>query len=488
MEEPKILNNRYQLGAKIGHGPMATVYEATDLENDRQVAVKIFQSRFLTDPNFAIRFREHLKIIVELDHDNMATILDYGRADGVYYLAMEMLPGLTLRTVIAEQGALSAAHAVHISQQICAGVQEIHQQGLVHRDLKPENILLLPDGQVKITDVGLTSLLSETGLSKTDVMVNGVGYMSPEQARGQAVGPPSDIYNIGILLYEMLTERLPFESSDAWQVVKMHAQDIPPSTHDINPKVPIGLSRIVDRALQKEPSGRFASAAEMEVALAELPQSEGFWWHRLPAPISSKEGSNLLAFLAGFRQQAPVQLRRWGAAIAARMKRTSLSRRELVAYYFASFLIAFAILFSISGLMLDDASQVTIDDASHQSMIDAHEFNDRRDQPPKESVLPWALTSTVSRSLNNGQEKQAVDSGANVSEGSASASPAGATGGGAPVKEQGGGEKGGQAKGKDKQGGKGNGKGNDKGKKKGQDNKGKGNNNGKGKGAGGKKK
>ncbi len=473
MEEPKTLENRYRLATEIGRGPMATVYQAVDLEGSQQVVVKVFQSRFQTDPGFAVRFREHLKVLVEIDHKNLLTILDYGLVDGKYYIVMEEHHGLTLRTVIAEQGALSPSQAVHISKQICAAVNVLHEQGLVHRDLKPENVLLLADGLVKVTDVGLTSLLSETGLSKTDVMLTGVGYMSPEQAHGKPVGPVSDIYNIGILLFEMLTGRLPFESSDAWKVVKMHAQETPPSAHDINPKVPIGLSRIVDQALQKESSGRFTSAAEMEMALAELPQSEGFWWHRLPARIKTSEGFSLLPLLASYRLYVSIRYRQLGTTIAATLRRISPSRRVLIVHYLASFLIAFALLFFLSGHLLDGTSQAANDGPKVQLNKTAPEIKDWWDQPPKVPTLLSSMNSTVPRSLLNGQENVTIDPENIPSQGTAGAVPAEATGTGGNLTQasnQGDGEKAD--------------KGNDNGKKNGQENKGKDNNNGKGNGNG----
>lgn len=492
MEEPKTLENRYRLVTKIGRGPMATVYQAVDLESDQQVVVKVFQSRFQTYPGFALRFRKHLKVLVEIDHENLLTILDYGLVDGDYYLVMEELHGLTLRTVIAEQGTMSPSQAVHISQQICAAMNVLHKQGLVHRDLKPENVLLLPDGQIKVTDAGLISLLSETGLSKTDVMLAGVGYISPEQARGKPVGPASDIYNMGILLFEMLTGRLPFESSDAWKVVNMHAQEPPPSAHDINPKVPIGLSRIVDQALQKESSGRFTSATEMEMALAELPHREGFWWHRLPARIKSSEGFSLQPLLASFRQYAPLRNRQLGPTIAATLRRNPPSRRVLAVHYLASFLIAFAILFFLSGHLLDGTSQAANDGLEVQLVKTAPEINNSRDQPSKVPILLSSQNSTLPRSLFHGQDNITTDTESVLSQGATSAAPAEATGGNlSQTNNQDNGEKGGKGNDKGKKNGqdnkgkgnnndKGKGNNNDKGKGKGQDNKGKGNNNGKG--------
>lgn len=260
----------YILQEEISRGPMASVYRATPPENGQPVAIKVFHTQYHSDPRFAIRFRNHMRRLAELSHDNLVHILDYGVDQTRYYIIMEWVDGTDLGSYISEYGLLSPALTAYIARQICVALDVIHQQGLVHQGIKPQNILLTADGQVKVTDVGLSRLLSESGLSKTHVMLAGVGYISPEQARGKKLTPQSDIYSLGATIFEMLTGRLPFESNDAWSVVRMHAMDTAPSPQQFNQQVPDGLANIVTRALQKDPELRFSGAVELEAALSKL--------------------------------------------------------------------------------------------------------------------------------------------------------------------------------------------------------------------------
>jgi serine/threonine protein kinase len=234
------------------------------------VAIKVFHPRYHADPRFAIRFREHLRRLVGLSHINLVRVIDYGVDGDHYYIVMEWIEGIDLRTYLTEQSPLSSAVSIFIARQICASLAAIHQHGLIHQGIKPANILLTVDGQVKVTDVGLSGLLSESGLSKTHVMLSGVAYIPPEQARGKKLTLQSDIYSLGVTLFEMLTGRLPFKSKDPWSMLRMHARESPPSPRQYNPQVPEELANIVSRALQKDPQLRFPDAAEMDLALFSL--------------------------------------------------------------------------------------------------------------------------------------------------------------------------------------------------------------------------
>jgi serine/threonine-protein kinase len=260
----------YRLEMEISRSPRASIYRAVDLKSDQPVALKVFHGRYLADPRFAIRFREHLRKLDELSHENLVAIRDYGIDQGHYFVAMEWMDGVDLGTYIAEHGPVPPALTIYIARQVCAGLGAVHRRGLIHRGVKPQNILLQPDGRVKVSDVGMSGLLSETGLSKTNVMMEGVGYISPEQARGKSLDPRSDIYSLGVTLFEMLTGRLPFVSHEAWSMVRMHAGEVPPSPRQLNPQVPEELANIVTRALQKDPKLRFPDAAQMDAALSDL--------------------------------------------------------------------------------------------------------------------------------------------------------------------------------------------------------------------------
>jgi serine/threonine protein kinase len=260
----------YRLEVEVHRSPRASIYQAVDLKNHEPVALKVFHGRYVADPRFAIRFREHMRQLNELAHENLLAMRSYGVDQGHYYVAMEWMGWVDLGTYMAEHGPISPALTVYIARQVCAGLAAVHGHGLLHRGIKPENILLQPDGRVKVSDVGMSGLLSETGLSKTNVMLEGVGYISPEQARGRGLDPRSDVYSLGVTLFEMLTGRLPFVSHEAWSMVRMHASEAPPSLQQINPEVPEDLAHIVTRALQKDPKARFSDIVQMDAALAEL--------------------------------------------------------------------------------------------------------------------------------------------------------------------------------------------------------------------------
>jgi serine/threonine protein kinase len=376
MHDEKRLGGRYLLMAEIGRGPIATVYRAVDIESDQEVTVNVIHSRFQTDPRFVIRFREHLKTIAELSHPNLASILDYGLLEGDFYITTEWIEGSKLSTYIAEHGALSPYQAVRLTRQICAAVGEIHQHGLIHRDLKPETILLDAGDQVRVTDIGLSSLLSESGLSKTDVLLNGVSYISPEQARGEPIGPESDIYSIGIILFEMLTNRPPFASNDSWSVISMHAGEIPPSPRKFNPLVPVELSEIVEQALQKTPDRRFTSVRSLEAALENLPQNELAFWHGIPSGVRSKDLSFILPLMLTSPLRKLMKGGHLSTLVTGRMTQKLRLGPVLALQFLASFLISFVLLFAVTGMVLDGATQSTVNGQRERTNVEVYEIND----------------------------------------------------------------------------------------------------------------
>jgi serine/threonine-protein kinase len=258
----------YRLEEEIHRGLSASVYRGSHLESGDQVAIKVFRERYQADPRFAIRFREHLRTLYRLSCQNLIAIRDYGLFEGRYYIVTEWVEGVDLGVYLSDHGTLSPWWAATVARQVCRALEAAHQAGLVHRGVKPQNILLTAQGQVKVTDVGMSGLVSETGLSRTNVMLEGIGYISPEQARAEPVGPASDVYSLGVTLFEMLTGRLPFVSTDVWTLVRLHATGVPPSPQALNPRLPADLAEVVRRSLEKTPGRRFASASEVEAALA----------------------------------------------------------------------------------------------------------------------------------------------------------------------------------------------------------------------------
>jgi eukaryotic-like serine/threonine-protein kinase len=288
MEQGELFAGRYGVEAQAGQGPVTAVYRAVDVESGRTVALKLFPAAFSSDPRFAIRFREHLRQVAALAHPNLLPILDYGLAEGRYYIVEAWAEGLNLSTYLSEFGPMAPGLAVAVGRQICAAVAAIHEQGLLHRDLKPENIFLLPAGAVRVADAGFGELVSETGLSRTSVMLDGIAYLSPEQARGEPAEQASDVYSSGILLFEMLTGAPPFVSNDLWSVVSMHAEVEAPPAHERNAAVPEALSAVVARALAKRRAGRYAAIAALDEALAALPHPEAIAFPVAPAPAAGE--------------------------------------------------------------------------------------------------------------------------------------------------------------------------------------------------------
>lgn len=343
------LFHRYRPQRELGRGPLATIYRAIDKDREEAVALKLFDARFRREPRFAIRFRQHLRAVVGLEHPNLARVLDYGLAGNHFYIVNELVEGMNLATLMAERGVLSPGMAAEVARQICLGLSAAHEYGLVHRNLKPENVLLSREGQVKVVDVGLSGLLSESGLSRTSVMLHGVDYMAPEQGRGQRAGPAADVYSVGVILFEMLADRPPFVSEDVWRVVQMHLQTPPPSLRRLNPNVSVELQAVVARALSKEPGERFASAGDMAAALAplaadgvslELPATP-------PPPSTERSSSALPVALERARRQARgllAELRAEGGP------RSVESAGLLLALQFViSFALTFLLLLALTG-------------------------------------------------------------------------------------------------------------------------------------------
>jgi serine/threonine-protein kinase len=386
MDDSKTLGGRYILESKIRRGSIATVYQAQDTVDERVVALKILHSHFGTDPRFVIQFREYLKAISGFSHENLVSIFDYGLIDGNHYLATEWIDGPTLTTYIAEQGALSHSLAVHIARQICDGVGMIHQHSHIHRDLKPENILLTADGLVKVTDVGLSAIISESGLSKTDLMLDSINYISPEQARGEPIGPASDIYSIGIILFEMLTNRLPFDSDDSWSVVSMHANEASPSPREFDPRIPIKLSQIVEQALQKQPEKRFSNVQAMDTALEKLPSNNSNLWQS----HSNQANSNRWVILPSLLTSTDLRdkINALGSSVERRIKQNRSFGPTLGLQFLVSFVVAFVILFFASGMVLDSTAHSNFR-SQDIDRIEAYHMNDLRDSFSK--PLIWLV-------------------------------------------------------------------------------------------------
>ncbi len=261
----KRLDGRYEMRELIGVGGMAYVYKAYDSVDDRTVAVKILRDEFLSNEEFTRRFRNESKAIAILNHPNIVKVLDVGFGQHLQYIVMEYIDGITLKEYLDQRKDIRWKEAVHFTVQILRALQHAHDKGIVHRDIKPQNIMLLSDGTIKVTDFGIARL-SRSEMRATmdgEKAIGSVHYISPEQARGELTDEKADLYSVGVVLYEMLTGRLPFEADNAVSVAIMQMQSEPTMPHLINEDVPEGLEQITIKAMQKDADKRYQSAAEM---------------------------------------------------------------------------------------------------------------------------------------------------------------------------------------------------------------------------------
>ena len=259
----KKLDGRYEITELIGVGGMADVYKAIDVMENRTVAVKILKSEFSENEEFLRRFRNESKAIAVLSHPNIVKIYDVGFSDEIQFIVMEYIDGITLKEFIEQQGVLRWKDALHFVTQILRALQHAHDKGIVHRDIKPQNIMLFTDGTIKVMDFGIARFSRIDGKTLSDKTIGSVHYISPEQARGDMTDERSDIYSVGVMLYEMLTGRKPFEGENPVAIALKHMQDDAVEPREIMPSIPEALEEIVIHAMEKDPIRRYQSAAEM---------------------------------------------------------------------------------------------------------------------------------------------------------------------------------------------------------------------------------
>ncbi len=271
----EVLNDRYMITEVVGVGGMAYVYKAFDRVCNRVVAVKILKDEFMSDAQFRRRFTNESKAITMLSHDNIVDVYDVSLESDSLYIVMEYIDGITLKEYISQKGILSDIEALHFVKQILNGLSHAHERGIVHRDIKPHNIILLKNGTIKITDFGIARLTKFDTQTISDQAIGSVHYISPEQASGDRTDERSDIYSVGIILFEMLTGKLPFEADTAVAVALMQVQSQPELPSDLNPDLNQGLEDITLKAIMKDPSVRYQSAGAVlaDIALYEADPS-----------------------------------------------------------------------------------------------------------------------------------------------------------------------------------------------------------------------
>ncbi len=264
MQEGTLLNNRYQLLEELGTGGMAHVFRARDLMLDRYVAIKILRQDFSTNPDFQANFRQEARAAANLSHPNIVTVHDFGFAENLLFIVMEYVPGKDLKQLIRQRGRFSVDEGIPLIIQACAGIGYAHRAGLVHCDVKPHNMLVAPDGRLKVTDFGIARALSTIMPGeRTDVVWGSPLYFAPEQARGEAPTPSSDVYSLGVVLYEALTGTPPFTASTADELARLHLSARPIPIREYIPEIPTALEEIVMKVLSKEPSARYRTADQL---------------------------------------------------------------------------------------------------------------------------------------------------------------------------------------------------------------------------------
>ena len=284
----KTLDGRYEIMNIIGEGGMAIVYRALDHRLNRYVAVKIMRSEMAADEEFRRRFNAESQAVAMLSHPNIVAVYDVSRSETMEYIVMELIDGITLKQYMDKRGMLAWREAVHFSKQIAKALTQAHERGIIHRDIKPQNIMLLRDGTIKVADFGIAALESEVDEKPDGQAIGSIHYIAPEQARGESPDARSDIYSLGVLMYEMLTGNVPYTGDTLGEIAIKHMQHAPTSPCKINPDIPEALERITLKAMASRIDQRYQSAAELLGDLDQLttvkPQPEN------EEPVTQEQG------------------------------------------------------------------------------------------------------------------------------------------------------------------------------------------------------
>jgi len=264
MDSGALLNKRYQLLEQLGTGGMSNVYRARDLMLERNVAIKVLHENYSKDQSFQDRFRQEARAAANLSHPNIVTVHDFGYDFAQLFIVMEYIPGKDLKTILRQRGRYTVEEGIPIIVQACAGIGYAHRAGLVHCDIKPHNMIVTSDSRLKVTDFGIARALSTIQPDeRADVVWGSPQYFSPEQATGEAPSPSSDVYSLGIVLYEILTGALPFNAPTSDELARMHLEDHPIPINEYIPDIPPALEQIVMKVLSKEPSARYRTADQL---------------------------------------------------------------------------------------------------------------------------------------------------------------------------------------------------------------------------------
>ena len=364
----KILANRYRLTEQIGMGGMAIVYRAVDLRTGHNVAVKVLRPEYNEDSEFISRFQREAEAASKMTHHNIVNLLDVGMDGENRYLVMEYVQGKTLKTVIQERGKLSPALAGQIAIRILSALEHAHRNGIVHRDIKPQNILVHADGHIKVADFGIARIANSSTLTKGDNVMGSVHYFSPEQAKGEGANATSDLYSTGVVLYEMLTGRVPYDGDNPVAVAMQHLHATPVPIQNLAPDVPPALIRVCMKAMEKNPALRYQTArdmaADIRAALENRPERPVYPEKELdvqqPKPQMIKEGTGKPQISDTGRNRSE----------AARRKRT----RMIVLTLMLGIALAVGLFFAIRAIFNSVVTTVTVPYVTGLDVRDAKEL------------------------------------------------------------------------------------------------------------------
>ena len=363
----KIVGNRYEIISEAGTGGMATVYKAKDRVLNRNVAVKVLKDEYTTDQDFIKRFNSEAQSAAALTHPNIVSIYDVGHEEenNLYYIVMELIKGKTLKEIINKDGSISWKWAVNIAIQIDSALEEAHKHGIIHRDIKPHNIIITEDGTAKVTDFGIAKAVSNSTITAFGTTIGSVHYFSPEQAKGGITDARSDLYSLGVVMYEMLTGKVPFDADTPVSVALMHMQEKPKEPIELNSDIPMAVNQIVVKAMRKDPVERYQTATEMLKDLSEaLKDPNGDF-----VVIENKDGEYTRVIPA-------VKLDKKGETVETKESFFEQHPKMKVLLFIIGLIVLFFLVFGVTKLILDGGfkKDVVAPDFSNMTRAEVEEL------------------------------------------------------------------------------------------------------------------
>lgn len=378
----RVFNNRYQITERIGIGGMAEVYRAQDNVLGRLVAVKVMLPQYAADPNFTQRFKQEAAAAANLQSPYIVNVYDWGQDEGTYYIVMEFVRGSDLKTAIIERGAINQRKVAEIGSQVCQALSVAHGLDIIHRDIKPQNIMVQPDGNVKVMDFGIARAKNSV-MTQTSSVLGTAHYISPEQAQGKDLTATSDIYSLGIVLYESATGRLPFDGPDAVSVAMKQVNDLPVPPREINPDIDPALEAIIMKAIAKNPADRFATAKDMRLALNDylagrpVNLGEGFTSAEtvvmggVVPPVGVADGTAVMPAMGGVSPASPTAAQRSYNANNTSGKKNNKKTIAIVIGIIAALAVVGGIAFALMSGSGNDKDKIAVPSVVGQTVDEA---------------------------------------------------------------------------------------------------------------------